>query len=196
MRELMLGPKRFSDLRAALPGISANVLTQRLEGLEDVGVVVRRELPPPAATRVYELTQWGAEAEPIFQALGRWAARSPRHDPTRPFSTNSLVLSLRTMFSAERAKGLAFALALKIGRETFVVRVTKGALSVERGDAAGAAAVLEGDARAIAGAIYGGVPLQALEASGAVKANGDRALLSRFFTLFPLPPKAEAPQPG
>src|ERR671919_409087 len=76
MRELMLGPKRFSDLRADLPGISANVLTQRLEGLEAAGIVVRRKLPPPASSQVYELTRWGYESEPIFQALGRWAARS------------------------------------------------------------------------------------------------------------------------
>ena len=59
MRELMFGPKRFSDLRASLPGISANVLTQRLEGLEEVGLVVRRKLPPPAAAKVYELTAMG-----------------------------------------------------------------------------------------------------------------------------------------
>src|SRR3712207_3449963 len=78
MRELMLGPKRFSDLRADLPGISANVLTQRLEGLEAAGVLVRRKLPPPASVQVYELTPWGYESEPIFQALGRWAARSDR----------------------------------------------------------------------------------------------------------------------
>ena len=66
MRELMMGPKRFSDIRESLPGISANVLTQRLEGLEAAGVLVRRKLPPPAAAQVYELTEWGYESEPIF----------------------------------------------------------------------------------------------------------------------------------
>src|SRR3954452_6937692 len=68
MRELMLGPKRFSDIRAGLPGISANVLSQRLEGLEAAGVLRRRRLPRPAAVRVYELTDWGYESEPILQA--------------------------------------------------------------------------------------------------------------------------------
>src|ERR671917_2501717 len=63
MRELMLGPKRFSDLRADLPGISANVLTQRLEGLEASGILARRKLPPPASAQVYELTPWGYESE-------------------------------------------------------------------------------------------------------------------------------------
>src|SRR3954464_7006515 len=76
MRELMLGPKRFSDLRSDLPGISANVLTQRLEGLGASALLARRRLPPPASTQVYELTPWGYEAEPIVQSLGRWAARS------------------------------------------------------------------------------------------------------------------------
>ncbi|HYJ29191.1 MAG TPA: helix-turn-helix domain-containing protein, partial [Allosphingosinicella sp.] len=90
MRELMLGPKRFTDLRADLPGISANVLTQRLEGLESAGVLARRRLPPPAPAQVYELTPWGYEAEPIFQVLGRWAARSPSHDPSLPLSAASL----------------------------------------------------------------------------------------------------------
>jgi DNA-binding HxlR family transcriptional regulator len=74
-RELMLGPKRFSDLRASLPGISANVLTQRLEGLEASGVLSRRRLPPPASVQVYELTPWGYELEPAILEMGRWAAR-------------------------------------------------------------------------------------------------------------------------
>ncbi|MEA3017255.1 MAG: hypothetical protein QOI38_1977, partial [Sphingomonadales bacterium] len=107
MRELMLGPKRFSDLKADLAGISSNVLTQRLEGLEAAGIVLRRKLPPPAAAQVYELTPWGYEAEPIFQVLGRWAARSPSHDPRLPLSAVSLMLSFRTMFDPERARGFA-----------------------------------------------------------------------------------------
>src|SRR3546814_19861926 len=97
MRELMLGPKRFSDLRVDLPGISANVLTQRLEGLESAGILVRRKLPPPASVQVYELTPWGYESEPIFQALGQWAVRSPDHEPSLPLSAVSLILSFRTM---------------------------------------------------------------------------------------------------
>src|SRR5688572_7975341 len=138
MRELMLGPKRFSDLRESLPGISANVLTQRLEGLEAAGVLVRRRLPPPAAAQVYELTEWGYESEPIFQALGRWAARSPLHDPTLPFSTASLVLSLRTMFSPERAKDLQARVGFHLGEETFLAHLTKGRIEIARSDLDGA----------------------------------------------------------
>src|SRR3954454_3990211 len=135
MRELMLGPKRFSDLRADLPGISAAVLTQRLEGLEAAGVLVRRKLPRPASVQVYELTPWGYEAEPIFQVLGRWAARSPTHDPSLPLSTASLLLSFRTMFDPERAGGWEGSVGLRIGAESFIVRVYGDTIEAEWGEA-------------------------------------------------------------
>src|SRR5437867_13400571 len=74
VRELVLGPKRFTDLRAGLPRISPNVLTQRLEELERTAIVRRRKLAPPAAAWVYELTEWGTQLEPVIAALGRWAS--------------------------------------------------------------------------------------------------------------------------
>jgi DNA-binding HxlR family transcriptional regulator len=189
IRELMLGPKRFSDLRGDLPGISANVLTQRLEGLEAAAILTRRRLPPPASAQVYELTPWGYEAEPIFQALGRWAARSPSHDPTLPLSSVSLLLSFRTMVDPERAKGETATIGLRLGDETFVVRLEDGRLGAERGPVEGTDLVFTGPAPAIAAAVYGGVPLAALETQGALKLEGDRALAERFVTYFPLPPK-------
>ena len=191
MRELMLGPKRFSDIRADLPGISANTLTQRLEGLEANGLVVRRRLPPPASAQVYELTEWGYEAEPIVQTMGRWATRSPAHDPTMPLSGTSLMLSFRTMGDPERLKGAAGTIGFRIGAETFLVTIAEGRLRAERGSAAGADLVLIGSAPAIAGIVYGGVPIEALEAEGALRVEGDRALAARFASCFPLPPKAE-----
>jgi DNA-binding HxlR family transcriptional regulator len=191
MRELMLGPKRFSDLRADLPGISANVLTQRLEGLEAAGVIVRRKLPPPAATQVYELTPWGYESEPIFQALGRWAARSPDHDPSLPLSAVSLFLSFRTMIDAVRARGLAGRIGFRIGAETFVARLAGGKIAIARAGVDKADVVFSGTAPAIAAAVYGGQPLDALIAQGILSVEGDRAIARRFVTLFPLPPKVE-----
>ena len=191
MRELMLGPKRFSDLRADLPGISANVLTQRLEGLEAAGVLVRRKLPPPASAQVYELTPWGYESEPIFQTLGRWAARSPQHDPTLPLSAVSLFLSFRTMLDPERARGLVARVGFRIGTETFLARLARGRIEVERGPLENVDVVFAGAAPAIAAAVYGGQPLTALERAGMLAVDGDRALAERFVTLFPLPPKAE-----
>lgn len=192
IRELMLGPKRFTDLRADLPGISANVLTQRLEGLERAGILVRRKLPPPASTQVYELTPWGYEAEPIFQTLGRWAARSPSHDPRLPLSAVSLLLSFRTMFDPARADGFSARVGLRLGREDYRLDISEGRVEAERGAAGDADFVLAGPPPAIAAAVYGGVPVEALEADGALMVEGDRALLARFVTLFPLPPKVES----
>ena len=191
MRELMLGPKRFSDLRADLPGISANVLTQRQEGLEAAGVLVRRKLPPPASAQVYELTPWGYESEPIFQALGRWAARSPQHDPALPLSAVSLFLSFRTMLDAERARGLVARIGFRIGAETFLARLARGRIEIERGPLENVDVVFAGAAPAVAAAVYGGQPLTALERAGMLAVEGDRALAERFVTLFPLPPKVE-----
>jgi len=192
VRELMLGPRRFSDLRAALPGISANVLTQRLEGLEAAGVLVRRRLPPPSAVQVYELTPWGYETEPIFQAMGRWAARSPQHDPTQPFSAVSLFLSFRTMFDAPRAAGRRATLGFRIGEESYVVRIGRGGLEARRAEIEGADAVLSGGAETIAAAVYGGVALRDLEKAGALRVEGDRRLVQDFVGWFPLPGKVDA----
>lgn len=193
IRELLLGPKRFADLRADLPGISANVLTQRLTGLEALGILVRRELPPPVSSHVYELTRWGYEAEPIVQALGRWATRSPTHDPGLPLSATSLMLSFRTMHDPARLAGLEAEVGFVIGKERFRMRIGGGDLTVGRGEAEGADLVLSGPATAIAAAVYGGVPASALEAEGALAIEGDRDLLARFVTLFPLPEKFARP---
>jgi DNA-binding HxlR family transcriptional regulator len=192
MRELMLGPKRFSELRADLPGISANVLTQRLESLEAAGILVRRKLPPPASVQVYELTPWGYESEPIFQVLGRWAARSLTHDPSLPLSATSLFLSFRTMFDPARARGFAARIGFRFGESRFLARVGKDGVEIERGTTEGAQVVITGTPPAVAGAVYGGVPLDALIGSGALAIEGDRAVVERFVTLFALPPKVGA----
>src|SRR5918998_3635780 len=100
VRELLLGPKRFTDLRAGLPGASPNVLAQRLKELEQSGVVRRRKLPPPAAVQVYELTEWGAELEIVLKELGRWGARAPLVQGAG-MSFDAHLLSLKTLFDPE-----------------------------------------------------------------------------------------------
>jgi DNA-binding HxlR family transcriptional regulator len=189
MRELLLGPKRFGDLRASLPGISANVLTQRLEGLEAAGVLVRKRLPPPASAQVYELTEWGYESEPIFQVLGRWAARSPSHDPRLPLSAVSLLLSFRTMLDPARAQGIDARIGFRFGAESFAGHLARGAFDIARGPAEPADLIFTGAPTALAAAVYGGQELASLEASRALAVDGVRALAARFVTLFPLPPK-------
>ena len=192
MREMLLGPRRFSDLRASLPGISATVLTQRLAELEAAGIARRRRLPPPAAAQVYALTEWGLESEPIFQALGRWAARSPRHDPTLPISAVSFLLSLRTMIDPARAAGLRARIGFRLGEEEFAGDLAEGDLRITAGAAKPADLVLSGPPAVLGAAIHGGVPLAALEAAGALRIEGDRALADRFVGLFPLPPRIGA----
>ena len=192
VRELIFGPRRFSELRGSLPGISANVLTQRLEGLEAAGVLRRWKLPPPASVQVYELTPWGYESEPIFQSLGRWAARSPEHDPTLPLSPVSLFLSFRTMFDPARAEGVDARIGFRIGPESFLLRVANGRVVVERGAFEGADLTFTCSAPAIAAIVYGGQPMDDMIAAGALAVEGDRELADRFVTLFPLPPKVEA----
>jgi DNA-binding HxlR family transcriptional regulator len=190
VRELMFGPRRFSDLRADLPGISANILTQRLEGLERAGIVARSKLPPPASAQVYGLTAWGYESEPIFQTLGRWAARSPDHDPGLPLSAVSLMLSLRTMIDKRRAEGIDACIGFRFGEESFLAHLAGGVIEIARQSFDRANLAFQGPPQIVAAAIYGGQPLEALEAGGALKIEGDRDLAARFVTLFPLPPKA------
>ncbi|RUM97732.1 transcriptional regulator [Pseudaminobacter arsenicus] len=191
VRELMFGPKRFSDLRADLPGISANILTQRLEGLERAGILIRTKLPPPASTPVYELTAWGYESEPIFQTLGRWAARSPEHDPSLPLSAVSLMLSLRTMIDPLRAEGIDARIGFRLGEESFLAHLAGGGIEIVRKASDGADLIFTGSPQMVAATIYGGQPIEALEAAGVLQLDGDRALANRFVTLFPLPPKAD-----
>lgn len=193
VRELMFGPRRFRELREGLPGISANILTQRLEGLEAAQIMVRRQLPSPVNAQVYELTPWGYETEPIFQTLGRWASRSPSHDPTMPLSAASLMLSFRTMLDGKRAKSFDAKVGLRVGEDTFVARLRDGELTIRRSELRGEPDVdvtIAGEATAIASVVYGGRPLAAARADGAIALEGDRAVAKSFVALFRLPPKA------
>src|SRR5690242_3081674 len=135
LRELAYGPRRFSELKADLQGISANVLTQRLTELEARGLVRKIRLPPPASVQVYEATEWGLEAVPLIASLGKWAARSPLHNPALRMSHVSVVMSLQTLISPERAKDFAGRVCFRFGDATYVTTVSDGVLDVERRDA-------------------------------------------------------------
>ena len=190
IRELMMGPRRFSDLRKDLCGLSANVLTQRLEGLEASGIVQRRKLPPPASVQVYELTDWGYEIRPVFMVLGRWAARSPQHDPTLPISAVSVMQSFETMFDAGRTGGAAMRLGFALDEDRMVVSVAKGRIEAQRGDVEGCDVVVRASPQIVAAAVYGKVPLEALDNEGAMTIEGDRDVFVRFIDVFHLPEKA------
>lgn len=190
IRELMFGPRRFSDLRARLPGISAKVLTERLASLEEVGALRREKLPPPASVQVYGLTAWGQAAEPAIQELGRWAAMHSGHDPMLPLSPVSLMLSMRTMFNPAKAAGLRMRIGFAVAGEEFLAAIANGELPIRRGHAAQGEAVFQApDASVIAGLLYADVPLEQLEAEAGLSIAGDRAMALRYTSLFALPSK-------
>jgi len=187
LRELLLGGRRFSDLKADIPGISANVLTQRLGELEARGLVRRRRLPPPASVQVYEATEWGLEARTIIRELGRWAARSPQHDPTLPLSAVSIMLSFTAMLDEERARDFTGTVAFRFGEEVLVAVVADGRIEVRRGQADEGQALITGAPTSVAAVVYGGAPI------GLLQVEGDEGLALRFLSLFTLPPKVETP---
>lgn len=187
VRELMFGPRRFGEIKANLPGISANVLTQRLEGLEAAAILVRRRLPSPANVQVYDLTDWGRESEGPIRELGRWAARSPRHDPFAFMSTASAMVSLRTLVDPAKAAGETMTIAFRFPDDAFLARVVDGELTVVRGEGAGAAeATFTGDTMALRRTIYGKA---GVDTPGTFALAGDRTVAARFVDLFRLPDK-------
>ena len=192
VRELLLGPKRFTDLRAGLPGASPNVISQRLRDLEGAGIVRRRKLPPPAASRVYELTEWGEELEPVIVRLGRWGARSPSKPRDAALGVDSLVLSMRTMFDPRATEGFGASYELRFGEDRFRAVVDDGRFEISRGSAEGADAIVEADSNTLAGLLYAGRPLAEALESGELKVEGNRAAFERFLGLFPLPEPAPA----
>ena len=133
VRELLLGPKRFTDLRAGLPHASSNILSERLRDLEQGGVIQRRKLPSPAGSSVYELTEWGRELEPIVTKLGAWGARSPFPPDSQEIGPDSIVLALRSLFDADAAGDLEATYELRIGEERFRVEIADEELDLIRG---------------------------------------------------------------
>ena len=185
LRELAYGPRRFSGLKSDLQGISANVLSQRLTELEARGLVRKAKLPPPASVQVYEATEWGLEAIPVIASLGRWAARSPLHDPTLPMSHVALIMSLQTLLSPQLAEGLSVRIGFRLGDASYVTTVHEGVLSVERREVEDCDLTFIGAPSSVAGVIHGGAPVETIDI------KGDLELAKRFVTLFPLPPKVE-----
>lgn len=183
LRELAYGPRRFSELKADLAGISANVLTQRLTELEARSLVRKTKLPPPASVQVYEATDWGLEAVPIIASLGRWAARSPLHDPTLRMSHVSVIMSFQTLISKERAEGFKGRVCFRFGEASYVTTIANGRLEVERRDSDHCDVTFIGTPSEVAAVIHGGAPFDM------IRIEGDMALANRFRTLFPLPEK-------
>jgi DNA-binding HxlR family transcriptional regulator len=192
VRELLLGPKRFTDLRAGLPHASTNILSDRLRELEHSAIVRRRKLPPPAASIVYELTEWGRELEPIVTQLGAWGARSPLAPDSEEIGPDSTVLALRSLFDPEAADDLEASYELRIGEDHFRVEIAGGEVQLARGEVEGAELTLTfPDAPTMAAVLTAQLPLDDALASGALQIDGSKQAAKRFLRLFPMPEPCE-----
>lgn len=187
VRELMLGPKRFADLRSGLPGISPNVLSQRLQGLTAIGVARQRTLPPPAASQVYELTPWGEALEPVLMALGRWGVQAANMPFTAPTSSASLLMAFRTMFDPAKAGDMTGTIGLELGPEAFSLQLQAGELSTRYGAAENPDATITSDTELLKAVAFGGMPLEAAVATRGLLLRGDAALSKTFLRSFTLP---------
>jgi DNA-binding HxlR family transcriptional regulator len=187
VRELLLGPKRFTDLREGLPHASPNILSERLRELEQAGVIHRRKLPPPAASQVYELTEWGEELEPVVTQLGAWGARAAVPPEHQEIGASSIVLALRSLFDPEAAADLEATYELRLGEETFHVDVAGGELELGRGEAEAPSATIETDPGTLAALLTGQLPLEDALEAGAANIEGTGKEAKRFLALFPMP---------
>lgn len=190
VRELLLGPKRFTDLRAGLPHVSPNVLGQRLRDLERDGVVRRRRLGPPAGAWVYELTDWGQQLEPVLTHLGRWGLRSPAFGGGGRVSVDSLMLALRSLFDPEASGDLRAGYRLRLGEDRLWVRIDDGRIDVQRGEMPDSDATIETDPQTFAALLTKRLGVDEASATGHAKVTGDLGLAQRLFELFPIPTPA------
>jgi DNA-binding HxlR family transcriptional regulator len=133
VRELLLGPQRFSDLRRALPNAASNVIADRLRELGSRGVITRRTLPPPAGSSVYELTAWGHALEPILLALGNWGIGVPLATTPTTLSATSVLLFLRTSARVD-PRATPVVCHLKLDDRPWTVKIEDGRLHVEAGE--------------------------------------------------------------
>jgi DNA-binding HxlR family transcriptional regulator len=180
VRELLLGPQRFSDLRLALPGVSSNLLTDRLRELEARGVICRRVLPPPAGSSVYELTDRGRRLEVVLDVLGEWGAtESPPADGS--LSATAVLLFLRGSVRANPAAPAGtFRLRLENRAWTLVRR--NGVLEIGPGDAAAADAGIRTDPITLNALLFDPDGLDAAVATGIAEIEGDVDALRRLLT--------------
>ncbi|MFB9246929.1 winged helix-turn-helix transcriptional regulator [Sphaerisporangium melleum] len=182
VRELLLGPKRFTQLRRGLPGASQSMLTARLAELEEAQVVRRRRLGPPASTWAYELTEWGRELQPALVPLARWGSRSPLTSSAE-LSVDALALALTTTFDPAAAGDLEVRCQLRLDGDTLLLTIYDGKMDVTRADASDADMVIETSAVGLRALTFGGASLDAVDAT----IQGDRETVARLLRLFKRP---------
>jgi DNA-binding HxlR family transcriptional regulator len=180
VRDLLLGPKRFTDLLAGLPGASSDVLTQRLRELVGAGIVQRRRLGPPARSWIYELTPWGAGLEDTVLGIARWVHASPQMRHDLPVGTDSLMLSIKTLFDGGAAGDLAATIAIVLADEPFWIRIADGVLTMARGEIEHPDVTLDTDTATLLSLIGTDHSTADVLDTGQLRLTGDRALFDRF----------------
>jgi DNA-binding HxlR family transcriptional regulator len=192
VRDLLVAPKRFTDLHRGLVGIPTNVLTARLKELEQAGVVRRRVLPRPDGSIIYELTPYGLELEDVVVRLGRWGAKTlgdPRSGEV--VTADSLITAMRTTFRPEAARGVHASYELRMGDIVLHMRVDGKKIEVAPGPLPDADLIIE-SGPGIKALMTGEVsPTEAIR-SGSVHVKGDATLLTRFAEMFRIDPMPEA----
>jgi DNA-binding HxlR family transcriptional regulator/putative sterol carrier protein len=183
VRELVYGPKRFTDLRRGLRNASPNVLSQRLRELEAIGVLRHRRLGPPVGTWAYELTDWGRGLEPVLLDLGRWGDRSPLLPRSSgAASPDSLMLAVRGRYRPRSDSSLEAVYQVRLGNDAFDVRVAGGDVAVRRGEAVDPDAEVDVDAATFGDLVYGRETPAAAAAAGRLRVRGDEAGVERLLT--------------
>jgi DNA-binding HxlR family transcriptional regulator len=196
VRELLLGPRRFTDLRDSLAGASPNVLSQRLDDLQAAGVVQRHRLPPPAASWVYELTPWGYELEDVLLAMARWGSQAAvvaEHD----LSPRALLIAMRTTYAPANPGDAASTFELHIDEESFAVSTGDGSITVAAGTVAAGTvpspdAVIWSGPAALRAVLFGDRALADAQRSGDLWIDGDRDAAAALLASFRRPPLAAA----
>jgi DNA-binding HxlR family transcriptional regulator len=193
VRELLRGPKRYTDLAAGLPGIGTNILAARLRTLEEAGVVRRRKLPPPAASTVYELTEYGAGLDEAVHALARWGARTlgppcAEEDLSPEWGVNAFP----ALFNPTAALGLSETYVLRIDDDVFTARIDGGCLHADAGAAEAPDLEISTDFETFFGLASGEVDPLDVAASGALQYEGDPEMLGRCFKVLSFAPRGAA----
>ncbi|GAA1752468.1 winged helix-turn-helix transcriptional regulator [Agromyces humatus] len=194
VRELLFGPKRFTDLRSGLRGISQNVLSQRLRDLEAGGGVRRTVLGPPASTQAYELTALGNALEPVLVAMSRWGALTPAA-PDSEMSNDAFALALKALFVPAPRDGFRGRVRLRLVRDAFDVSVEGVGIDVARAAGADPDLVIEGTEATVRAVLFGRLTLNDAVAAGDIAIAGDRRRAAAFLARFALPDLAAEPAP-
>jgi DNA-binding HxlR family transcriptional regulator len=186
IRDLLVGPRRFTDLRQGLPRIPTNVLSTRLCELEDAGIVRRRVLPRPSKSVVYELTAYGGELESTVLSLGRWGARAlGEPGPDDLVTVDSLIMAMRSTFRPAAARGRDVSYELRVGEIVIHMRIAKGKLEVADGALPDADLAID-TGPAIKALMAGEISPAEAKANGSVHLIGPANLLARFVEIFHL----------